>query len=253
MALSDTAVRTAKPRERAFSMPDGAGLYVWVTPAGGKLWRWGYKYSGKEKLMSFGKYPDVSLAMARTRHGDARRLLASGFDPMAQRKADKTAQKTASANSFASISALWLDHWETGKSPRHVEMVRRRMAKNVLPYLGDRPISAIEAPELVALTKGVQGRGVSDLAKRALENAGQVFRYAIAHGYATRNPASEIRPGDVLRPTKKRNLARIEGREFPTLLRKIEVYQGTHHDAACDEAAGPHVCSYKRTHRRSLG
>jgi len=147
---------------------------------------------------------------------------------MARRKAEKTAQRLSSANSFASIAALWIEHWKSGKSPRHVDTVRRRMAANILAHLGERPITQIEAPELVAMAKTIERRGVSDLAKRALETTGQVFRYAIAHGHASRNPYSEIRPRDVLRPTLKTNLARIDAKELPTLLRKMEVYQGTH-------------------------
>lgn len=102
-------------------MSDGGGLYLWITPAGGKLWRWSYRYEGKEKLMSLGKYPDVSLAQARERHSEARKLLAEGVDPMAQRKAAKTAEKAAVENSFQSMTAQWLEHWQDGKSPRHVD------------------------------------------------------------------------------------------------------------------------------------
>lgn len=228
MGLTDTEIRKAKSREKAYSLPDGGGLYLWLTPAGGKLWRWGYRYDGKEKLMSFGQYPDVSLAAARNRHSAARQMLAEGTDPMAHRKASKLAHRLSTDNSFASVAARWLDHWKGDKSPRHADTVRRRMAANILPRLGERPISAIEAPELVTMVKAIEGRGVPDLAKRALETTGQVFRYAIAHGYATRNPASEIRPRDVLKPTSKTNLARIGEKDLPILLRKIEIYQGTH-------------------------
>lgn len=102
------------------------------------------------------------------------------------------------------------------------------MEADILPYVGARPIAAIEAPELVAMTKAIERRGARDIAKRALETTGQIFRYAIAHGYARRNPASEIRPGDILKSTRKVNYARVDARELPNLLRSIEVYQGTH-------------------------
>ena len=228
MPLTDTEVRKSKPDEKAYRLSDTGGMYLWVTPAGGKLWRWAYKHEGKEKLMSFGKYPDVPLALARERHTEARRLLAVGIDPMAQRKAEKTAAKCASENSFQTIAGLWFDHWKVDKSRQHVDATRRRMAANIFPLLGARPITEIEAPELVVMVKAIEGRGAADLAKRALENTGQIFRYAIAHGYAKRNPASEIRPADVLRPTHKTNLARIDAKELPELLRAIEVYRGTH-------------------------
>ena len=228
MALADTGIKTAKPKQRPYSMSDGGGLYVWVTPVGGKLWRWSYRYEGKEKLMSLGKYPDVSLGQARERHSDARKLLAEGVDPMAQRKAAKTAEKAAVENSFQSITSQWLEHWQDGKSPRHVDYVKRRMNADILPCLGARPIAEIEAPELVAIIMAIEQRGARDIAKRALETVGQVFRYSIAHGYSKRNPASEIRPRDILKSTRKTNYARIDAKELSLLLRSIEVYQGTH-------------------------
>jgi integrase len=226
--LTDTEIKRARTAEKAYSMGDGGGLYLWVKPTGGKLWRWSYRFEGKEKLMSLGKYPDVPLALARERHVEARKLLATGVDPMAQRKAEKTAEKAAVENSFKSIAARWLEHWAEGKSPRHVDTVRRRMAADILPCLGPRPIAEIEAPELVAMASAIQDRGARDIAKRALETVGQVFRYSIAHGYSKRNPASEIRPSDILKSTRKVNYARVDARELPALLRNIEVYQGTH-------------------------
>jgi integrase len=147
---------------------------------------------------------------------------------MEQRKAEKTAEKAAIENSFQNVTALWLEHWQEGKSPRHVDSVRRRMKADILPLLGARPIAEIEAPELVALANAIQERGARDIAKRALETVGQVFRYSIAHGYSKRNPSSEIRPSDILKSTRKVNYARVDARELPALLRHIEVYQGTH-------------------------
>ncbi len=224
--LTDTEIKRAKTTERAYSMGDGGGLYLWVKPTGGKLWRWSYRFEGKEKLMSFGKYPDVSLALARDRHAEARKLLATGIDPMAQRKIEKKVQKVSSENSFQSVYARWLEYWQEGKSPRHVDSVRRRMAADILPCLGARPIAKIEAPELVAMANAIQDRGARDITKRALETVGQVFRYGIAHGLATRNPATEIRPSDILKSIPKTNYARIDAKELPALLRRIEVYQG---------------------------
>jgi integrase len=228
MALTDTEIRKAKPQSKPYKLSDGAGLYIWITPSGGRKWRASYRHDGKQKTATFGGYPEVSLALARERLRDARKLLAAGTDPMEQRKAVKTAQDTASVNSFASVTALWLEHWQEGKSFRHVDSVRRRMAADILPALGSRPIQAIEAPEVVAMTKAIEQRGAHDIAKRALETTGQVFRFAIAHGYAKRNPAVEIKPSDILKSVRKTNYARIDAKELPDLLRKIEVYQGTH-------------------------
>jgi integrase len=226
--LTDTEIRKSKTASEAYRLADGHGLYLWVTPAGGKLWRWKYRFDGKEKLMALGKYPEIPLAQARERHAAARVLLANGTDPMEKRKDEKNSDRAQTEKSFQSVAALWLEHWREGKSPRHVEYTRRRMEMDILPVLGARPVAEIEAPELVAMTKAIEHRGARDIAKRALETTGQVFRYAIAHGHARRNPATEIRPRDILKSSPKTNYARIDAKELPALLRAIEVYQGTH-------------------------
>ncbi len=225
--LTDTRVRNAKPGAKDTRFPDGGGLYLLVTAAGGKLWRWKYRFEGKEKLMTFGQYPDVSLLEAREKHSAARKLLKTGTDPMAERKAEKVAAKTAEEHSFQSIAEQWHQHWAVGKSLRHTDTVLRRLQTDVFPALGKFSVTEIEAPALVAMVQTIQDRGAYDLAKRALETVGQVFRYAIAHGYAKRNPAADIKPADVLKSVAKTNYARIDAKELPALLRAIEVYQGT--------------------------
>jgi integrase len=224
MKLTDVQI---KPNAKPYKVSDGGGLFLWVTPAGGKIWRWTYRHEGRAKLMTLGKYPDVPLMLARERHAEARKLLAGGKDPMAERKAEKTAAEASAVNSFQTVAALWLAHWREGKSPRHADATERRMKADILPCLGARPVAEIEAPELVAMCKAIQERGARDIAKRALETTGQVFRYAIAHGHARRNPTAEIRPSDILRSTPKTNYARVDARELPQLLRAIEVYRGT--------------------------
>jgi integrase len=176
--------------------------------------------------MSFGQYPDVTLVDVRERHAGARKLLAAAVDPMEKRKAEKTAAALGDTRSFRTVALLWLDHWKVDKSERHVGSTRRRLDANVLPMLGARPIADIEAPELVAMVKSVEARGVGDLARRALETSGQIFRYAVAHGYAKRNPCADIKPADVLKPTRSVNLARVDTAALPALLRAIEVYRG---------------------------
>lgn len=223
MPLTDIEVRKAKAQQKAYRLSDGGSLYLWVTPAGGKLWRWAYTHEKKEKLMSFGKYPAVTLALARERHAEARKLLAMGTDPMAQRKIEKNADRIAYENSFQSVASCWIEHWKDGKSPRHVAYVKRRMGADILPRLGARPIADIEAPELVAMAKAIEKQGAREIAKRALETTGQVFRYAIAFGHTRRNPVSEIRPMDILKPTRKVNYARVDARELSDLLKAVEV------------------------------
>ncbi len=227
MALTDIQIKRSKPGDQNYKIADGRGLYMLITTGGGKLWRWDYRFEGKRKTMALGKYPDVSLADARAKHSEARKLLNSGVDPMAMRLADKAVEQASAENSFQSVARRWLEHWQDGKTSRHVDSVRRRMQADILPCLGARPIHQIAAPELVVMTKVIEQRGARDIAKRALETTGQVFRFAIAHGYATHNPASEIHPSDILKSARKVNYARIHARELPDLLRAIEVYQGT--------------------------
>jgi hypothetical protein len=116
--------------------------------------------------MALGKYPAVSLASARERHSEARKLLATGTDPMALRKVEKTAEQVASENSFASIAAVWLEHWQDGKSPRHVDSTRTRLNSNILPNLGALQITEIDASDLVAMVRTIEARGARDIAKR---------------------------------------------------------------------------------------
>jgi integrase len=225
--LTDKTVNSAKPKEKPYKLTDGNGLFLLITSAGGKLWRWKYSLGGKEKLLALGRYPTVTLSEARTSCAEARRKLFTGIDPSAERKSEKNNQRIAEENSFANISSKWLEHWHKDKSPRHVAYVKRRIELDILPVFGVHPITEIEAPDLVAMAKKIEKRGATDIAKRALETTGQIFRYAIAHGYAKRNPASEIRASDILFPTKKTNYARVDAKGLPDLLRKIEVYQGT--------------------------
>lgn len=228
MALTDVAIKRAKPRETPYKLGDAGGMFLWVTPSGGKSWRWSYRHEGKQKLMALGLYPDVPLSLARERHAEGRRLLAQGTDPMAERKAVKTAERVADENSFTKIADKWLEHWQHGKTKRYVDLTKRRLTTNVLPSLGAISIKEVTAPHLVAMVMAIQERGARDVAKRALETTGQIFRFAVAHGYAERNPAAEIRPSDVLQKAYKTNFARIDVKELPHLLRQIQVYQGRH-------------------------
>jgi integrase len=226
MALTDTEIRRSKPGDKPFKLSDGGGLHLMVTPSGGRLWRWKYRFEGAEKLMALGRYPEISLAEARERRDTARKRLANGADPMAERMAEKTAVRVATEHTFEKIAALWLEHWKGNKSARHASTTRNRLKANIYPVLGARPIAEIEPMELVELAKGIEARGASDMAKRILQIVGMVLRYAVAHGYSKRNPATEIRPSDILKPTRKTNMARIDAKELPVLLRAIELYEG---------------------------
>ena len=224
--LSDTKIRTAKAATAQYRLADERGLHLLVRPNGSKLWQLRYRFQGKEKTASLGQYPDVGLADARERRDAARKVLAKGADPVQARRDIAAATLAASKITFESVAREWWVHWSATRSDSHVQYVIRRLEQNVFPAIGTRPISAIEPPELVGMVKAVAERGALDIAKRCLQMCGQVFRYAIAHGKATRNPAVHVKPSDILPSRDKENYARIDARELPTLLRKIEAYQG---------------------------
>lgn len=228
MALTDTACKNSKcPAEKArIRLADSGGLYLEVVPTGGKLWRWKYRYAGKEKRLAIGSYPETSLAQARRARDDARFQLKSGLDPVAAKKLAKAAKGAALANNFEAVARAWFEHWKDTKSERHAVYVMRRLEADVFPYIGNRPISSINAPELLAVVRRIEERGAGDIAKRAWQTCGQIFRYAVAHGRSERNPASEVRPSDALKPRLKTHYARLDAKELPELLRKIEVYAG---------------------------
>ncbi|MGE0430188.1 tyrosine-type recombinase/integrase [Hydrogenophaga sp.] len=153
MALTNTEVLKAKPGPSPVKMADGRGLYLLITPAGSKLWRWKYRFLGKEKLMAIGAYPDVSLAQARDKVDEARKHLANGSDPMATRKSDKIARRLAVEDTFAAVAKKWWESWKAARSDSHTVYVWRRLEADVFPAIGTRPIAEIEAPELVAMMK----------------------------------------------------------------------------------------------------
>jgi len=221
MPLSDIAIRTAKPAEKAYKLSDGGGLFLLVTPQGGKWWRYKYRYNGKENLLSIGTYPDTGLKEAREKHAEARKVLAQGKDPSEKRKEAKAEQ----AITFRLWAERWHKHWKVGKSPRHAGYVERRLEADIYPVLGDMAITAITAPDVVRTIKKIAERGALDMATRSHQTIGQIFRYAIAHGdesKVTRNPATDIQPSDIIESRRKVNFARVDIKEFPILLRAIE-------------------------------
>ena len=243
-ALTDTIIKKAKPatftdedgekKVKPTTLTDGRGLYLLVQPTGGKLWRYKFAFDGKPKLMALGSYPVVTLAMAREKHLEARRLLSSGVDPMAQRKEGKAAEKAATEGAFANVATLWLAHWRLNKSPRHVDYTERRMKADILPALGARHITEIEAPELVAMAKQIEARGARDVAKRALNSKPdtRVRNRSQACDETLRSPAA-IKPGLILKPTQVENMARVDVKELPALLRASRSVSA---DSSCDAA-----------------
>ncbi len=222
MPLTDTAIRKAKPRERPYKLGDAGGLYLLVTPNGGRWWRLKYRHGGKEKLLSLGTYPDVGLKDARGRRDEARKQLAAGVDPGEARKATKTAK----ADSLEAVAREWHAKYARLWVQTHADKIMRRLERDVFPWLGARPVGEVTAPELLAVLRRIEARGAVELAHRAHQNLGRIFHYAIATGRAERNPAIDIR--GALPPAKERHHAAItEPKAVGELLRALDGYQGT--------------------------
>jgi len=226
MPLTDTTIRNAKPGAKPAKLFDERGLFLLVTPTGGKWWRLKYRIDGKEKLLSLGTYPDVSLKDARERRDNARKQLADGIDPSNARKAQKSLRQEQVANSFEAVSREWYAKYSTNWVEAHGSRIIRRLERDIFPFLGSRPIADITAPELLQVVRKIEARGALETAHRALGNCGQVFRYAVATGRAARDPSGDLR--GALPPVKEEHFAAVtEPAQAAPLLRAIDAYQGS--------------------------
>ena len=202
---------------------DGSGLYLLVYPDGKKYWRLKYRIHGKEKLISLGTYPDVSLGQAREKAKAERQKLENNIDPSFDRQINKQKAKEAAANSFVAIAREWYTKQTHTWVDSHAKDVSRRLEGNIFPYIGMYPISTIEAPQLLNMIRIIEHRGSYDLAHRVLGVCGQVFRYGVATGRCSRDPTSDLR--GALTPHKKKNQAAVKPEELPELLRAIATYE----------------------------
>ena len=226
MALTDTAVRTAKPGEKNIKLYDERGLFLIVTPSGGKWWRFRYAFDNKEKLLSLGTYPDVSLKDAREKRDEARKLLANDIDPSEHRKVIKTTRIERTANSFETIAREWFAKNKDAWANSHSEKVIRRLERDVFPWLGGRPIAEITAPEVLSVIRRIEARGKIETAHRANGNISQVMRYAIATGRAERDPVPDLR--GALTPVKRKHFAALtDPAKVGELLRAMDAFHGT--------------------------
>lgn len=234
MKLTDTHIRNAKPDTKPMTLFDGQGLYLLIQPKGSKLWRWKYRHEGRPRLISFGEYPDTTLAMARTAHQRARMELAKGNDPSAQRKAQRAAAKAQdeaakveAENSFKNIALRWHEWWSKGVDAETAAYIMRRLEADVFPVFGDQPIDTIKAADVRRLILRIeQERGARDVAQRQHGTIGQIFRYAVTHDLAENNPAAAFKPSDVLAPRRPQNRAHIAPSQLPGLLAAMDDYSG---------------------------
>lgn len=225
MALTDVKVRNAKPGEKQVKLSDSDGMYLLITPSGGKCWRLKYRVDGKEKVLALGTYPEVSLSEAREKRAAARKQLANGIDPGAVKKAKKAAAQAATENSFEVVAREWHDKFTSTWTEGHAVTIMARLEQNVFPWLGKMPIGEIEAPDVLATLRRIEARGAVETAHRVKTICGQVFRYAIATGRAKRDVAADLK--GALPPANAKHHASVtDPKKVAPLLRAIEGYQG---------------------------
>jgi integrase len=225
MPLTDTAVRNAKHVGKPFKLADEKGLYLLVN-ATGKYWRMNYRFTGKQKTLALGVYPAITLAKARERRDEARRLLAHDTDPSMVKAIQKQTRQQAAANSFEAVAREWHGKKLPGWAPATGRRILRSLEKDMFPWLGSLPIKDITAPTLLATIRRVESRGALELAHRIREMAGQVFRYAVATGRAERDPSSDLR--GALPPVRVRHHASVtDPEQIAALLRDIDGYSGS--------------------------
>lgn len=239
MALTDTAIRNAKRREREYKITDGGGLYVLVTPAGGKLWRLKYRADGVERKLALGKYPTVGLGDARKARDAAKQSASAGVDPAATKRRERIARKLAAGTTFGAVALEYIEKSRReGRSPATI--AKLRWAREWLqPALGHRPIEQIEPHELLAVLKKQEGAGKLETAKRTRAFASRVFRYAVVTARAKGDPAALL-IGAVTAPRPKHLAAILDAERAGELLRDIETYTG-HPLTQLALALSPHV------------
>jgi len=226
VSLTNTAVQNAKPGKTTRKLFDERGLYLEISPAGGKWWRLKYRIGDKEKRLSLGIYPDVSLKEARDRRDAARKLIANEVDPSENRKAQKQAQAERATNSFEAVAREWFTEYSRSWAESHRVRLLRLFDRDIFPWIGGRPIAEITAPELLPVIRRIEARGALETAHRARGACGQVFRYAIATGRALRDVATDLR--GALPPAKGQHFAaKTAPSEFAPILRAMDGYQGT--------------------------
>jgi len=220
--LNAKALDALKPKEKQYKASDKDGLFILVTPAGGKLWRFKYRFAGKEKTLAIGHYPEVSLAEAREWHGKARKQLRDGIDPSAAKQAAKQRLLTKHENTFRAVAKAWWKRENKRWTPDYADRVWRNIESDLLPDLGDTPVANIDTPALLRVVKKIEERGAIDVASRAQQRVTSILRYAVQHGMIEHNPGVNLR-GVVVKPPTEHRIAVPVG-EVGELVRRINDY-----------------------------
>jgi integrase len=229
--LQETTIKSLKPRTTPYKLADEKGLFLLINPissrnpTGSKLWRLKYRFDGKQKQLCIGAYPEVSLKAARQKRDDSRKLLSDGVDPAAKKQADKRTRKLDAVNAFEAVAREFLDKKTRLWSAHNRVIQRNRLERNIFPALGNRPTGQIEPPELLDVLRKIEIRGIHETAHRVRALCSQIFRYGIATGRCSRDPAADLR--GALVSVKSERMPVIALDELPELLRAID---------ACEEA-----------------
>jgi integrase len=226
---ADTVFRTAKAKDASYRIGDGGGLFLLVEPVGAKRWRWQYArpVTGKRNTLSLGDYPKVTVAQARQKRDDALRLLAGGIDPGEHRKHVKAAGIEAAANTFKALCLEWLSSREGVIEPAQIAKAKARLLKDVIPWLGDKPIHAITAPDILAVMRRIDARGARYTAHKVKQEISMIMRYAIATGRAERDPCPDLK-GALPAPKEQHHASITQPKEVGALLRAFDGFTGTY-------------------------
>jgi integrase len=224
MPLTDAAVRAAKPREKAYKLADGQGMYLHITPSGAKYWRLKYRVDGKERVHAIGVYPTVSLLAARKAREVIKDQIRAGLDPSHEKRRVKIEAGLRRTNSFEAIAREWHEAKCQTWKPSYADGVIALIEKELFPALGARPIAEITAPELLAVLRKIESRGAFEMSKKSMQLAGQVFRFGVATGRCERDPTPDLK--GALKTRKVKHMARVSEADLPELMRKIAAYDG---------------------------
>lgn len=222
--LNEIMIKNALPKDKQYKLADGNGLTLVVYPNGSKYWQLRYRFAGKEKTLSLGVYPDVTLKEARVKGNKAKVELSEGIDPSHKKKVDKISAIYNSENSFYNVALEWHGKQKATWTERHAKRIWRTLELNIMPLLGKRPIKEITAPELLLVLRPLEERGILDTAHEMLATCGRIFRYGIVTGRAERDLSADLK--GALEPHKVKNFNRISAKELPALLKKIEAWEG---------------------------
>lgn len=224
MPLSDAKVKNAKVGAKPTKLADGDGMYLLVTPAGGKCWRLKYRWNGREKTLAFGTYPAVSLTDAREKKVAAKKLLANGVDPGLDKMLKKVTAATTAGNTFSFVALEWHGEFKSTWEPEHADRLLARMNNYLIPFLGPRPIAEIRAPEILTALRRAQKTSL-EVAHRVRILAGQIWRYAVATGRVEYNPVPDLR-GAIPPPDNGHYAAPTDPKQVGALMCMLDEYDG---------------------------